>query len=447
MDDDDLEFLNAEVKMSPTLPSSTEVITPVRSNTIQFEFFEPTEITRPELNLAKYASMIFMSPYAKGTYEIREYDWKVQYEGEDVTAKITVHPAKDLKSYTTTTYKVFLALVQIWEQQGRDPRGEIVFSARQLAHLLQWKWAGATGKRIQEQIEILKKCSLSWNWSFQERGKRKDVVYDMHILGDGTAYRERSTRLKSKRFDAIHKVRFGEFILKNLNQGYTKPINYHTYISIGHETAANLYTHLDLVMANKKIPWRRRAHNLIFKDLKLTGQRYEQKKHRHALLKRLVEELNGKATAYGRLVLTIESTADREDYNLVCNVKRTPAARIAPPPKLANPEHLIPVIVDELISEIRHIPCSYPTEPSRGFIEMLVRWYSEKMLREALAIVKADYHGKIRSSPVKAFVAQVHIEAHNRNLKWVKPCKPSIKACRYNGRTPFFEKLAVNDVE
>jgi len=399
---------------------------------------EPEEVTRPEVNIARYASMIFTSPYGKGKFAVRQHEWKAMIGEDEVDARIVIRPGRDLKTLTTTSYKVFLALVQIWEAQGRPMHGEIMFSARQLAKMLNWKWGGATAERIKEQIEILYTCTLQWEWSFTKNGEKVDLENGMHLLDEGGGYRPAANRLKKTKFDAIHKVRFNKRILENLLDGATKPIHYFAYISIGNETAANLYTHLDVILA-KKSKWERRAYGLIREDLGIDSARYDQKKHRLVFLKKMVAELNLIRFAYGHLKVSVEPTADGKDWKLVASVRRIPEAKIPPPKKLANDTAVIPVIVEDLMEALKSIPGGMREQPSKGFIEALAKWYPKEMLFKTLSVVKADYRGNIKKSAVRVFIAELHVEAHRRNLEWISQCHPSPEKCKYIGRMPLFE--------
>jgi len=60
------------------------------------------------------------------------------------------------------------------------------------------------------------------------------------------------------------------------------------------------------------------------------------------------------------------------------------------------------------------------------------------MLFDVLSVVKADYRGRIRKSPVRVFIAELHTEVHRRNKEWVGQCKG--KDCPYKGKLPLFDK-------
>jgi len=150
-----------------------------------------------------------------------------------------------------------------------------------------------------------------------------------------------------------------------------------------------------------------------------------------------VQELDGIALSYGRLDLEIKPTTDGEDYKLVARVKRKPVKKRTPP-IVANPKEKIPFIVEELIEGILSIKSGKSETPTRSFFELLAQWYPEAMLFDVLSAVKADYRGRIRKSPVRVFIAELHTEVHRRNKEWVGQCKG--KDCPYKGKLPLFDK-------
>ena len=60
--------------------------------------------------------------------------------------------------------------------------GDVVFSARQLAHVLGMRWCGkSTANSLHEQIEVLSNTSLSWLFMFV-RVKGMTVCTDVFRL-------------------------------------------------------------------------------------------------------------------------------------------------------------------------------------------------------------------------------------------------------------------------
>ena len=399
----------------------------------QLELFEAKEITRPDVNIGKWAGLLFSSPWARDLFEVRKI---VINTTDDSEASITIVPARDKKRPTTTTYRVFLALIQIWEQSGKPSNGRFKFSARQLAHVLKWRWAGRdTAERIQEQLSILNGTTIDWARSFYA-GDVLDTLNEEMSLIDAKSYLKRESMTNREFFFGQHGVRLNPDLVENMLNGKTKPVNYNAFISIRNEGAATLYNLLDnfLVRKNK---WERRSLALITEDLEFSGERYQERRHRLAKLKEFVRELDGKELSSGKLSLAYERTVDGEDYKLVARkTPRIEKKRI--PPKLANPEDDIPYIVDDIVQGL-HDAFRVPIKPdSRKTFAVLARWYDKQILFQALSIVKADMRDTVKS-PIKAFMYQVHVMAHERNLPWISPCGPDCKK-RPENRKPLFHQ-------
>lgn len=391
-------------------------------NTQQLELFEAQEIIRPDLNIAKWAGLIFASPWARDLHDPKEIVFQLKNGGD---AAIRIIPANGHKRPTTTTQRVFYALFQIWEQAGKPPQGRFSFSARQIAALIGWKWAGKdTAERIQEHLVILNSSTIDWEESFASGDEVVTMVEAMSLI-DAKGYLKREKMSDRQFFYGQHNVRLNSDLVANMLEGKTKPFNYHAFISIKNETAAKLYNLLDNFLANKR-HWERRATALIYEDLEMDGKRYEKTFARKAKLQELVRELDGKELSSGTLSVKVVKTADGADWKLVAD--KTPKAlkkgRI--PPKLANPSDDIPLIVEDLLEGLSQL--GTVKAESGNTLAILARWYSRQMLFETLSLLKGDYRGQIKKSPVRAFVYLTHVEAHKRGKEWIKDCGPK---CRH----------------
>ena len=401
-------------------------------NTQQLELFEAQEIIRPDLNIAKWAGLIFASPWARDLHDPKEIVFQLK-NGDN--AAIRIIPANGYKRPTTTTQRVFYALFQLWEQAGKPAQGRFTFSARQIAALIGWKWAGKdTAERIQEHLVILNSSTIDWEESFINGDEVVTMVEAMSLI-DAKGYLKREKMSDRQFFYGQHNVRLNSDLVANMLAGKTKPFNYHAFISIKNETAAKLYNLLDNFLANKR-HWERRATALIYDDLELDGKRYEKAFARKAKLQELVKELDGKELSSGKLKLTIAKTADRKDWKLVADkIPRVAKGRI--PPKLANPKDDIPYIVEDLMDGLAQL--GTVKAESAKTLEVLARWYSRQMLFEVLSLLKADYRGQIKKTPIRAFMYLAHVEAHKRGKEWINDCG---EKCRHRpeNRLPL-EKL------
>lgn len=403
---------------------------------IQLEMFDPVEITRPDVNIGRSAGRIFASPYARDLDQPKVFTWEVERGGEKAKASLSITPLVGKKRPTTTTLKVYLALTQLWEMAGKPAHGEIVFSARQLAHMLNWRWSGKNvTQRIQEHLTILKGTQIDWLRSYSRGSKIETKVQEMNIISD-RSYIEREDSLRSELFTSQQTVILNPRIVENMLAGHTKPVNYEAFLSIKNESCANLYTLLDSYLSQKR-HWERRALPLIREELFLAGTRYDQRFARHELLKRFVAELDGKELSSGKLQVRIEETADKSDWKLVAaKIPRTPPkGRV--PPKQANPTEDIPYIVEDVMDGLSQLGTVHRN--SAKILNVLARWYPRQMLFDTLSLLKGDYRGLIKKSPIRAYMYLVHVEAHKRGREWIRECG---KDCRHRpeNRLPL-EKL------
>ena len=273
---------------------------------IQLEMFDPVEITRPDVNIGRAAGRIFASPYARDLDQPKVFTWEVDTKGEKAKASLSITPLVGKKRPTTTTLKVYLALTQLWELSGKPANGEIVFSARQLAHILNWRWSGKNvANRIQEHLTILKGTQIDWLRSYSQGSKIETKVQEMNIISD-RSYVERMDSLQSELFTSQQTVILNPRIVENMLDGNTKPVNYEVFLTIKNESCANLYTLLDSYLSRKQ-RWERRALALIREELFLAGTRYDQRFARHEFLKRIVSELNGKVIQGAIILMELES--------------------------------------------------------------------------------------------------------------------------------------------
>ncbi len=388
------------------------------NNQIPIGLFEPSKEIRPEYNIGKFAGKIFVSPYAKDVKEIRKYQWQVVDGDQSLDASLTITPLTGQKTPTTTTLRVFLALIQVWEHIGFPEDGIVRFSARQMCNVIGWSWAGTdTASRIYEHLKILSGTSISWVLAYQSKDGGLNKLYaDMSILSSAS-YRQRGSLFEPEKFSIVQKIRLNPDLVDNMLAGHVRPMNYEAFKKIGNDTTAVLYTCLDLYL-HKKPKWERRAEALLSDDLGLTGKRYEKRFNRHAKLKEFVRELDGVALFSGMLRLAIEETADGKDWKLVARkTKATLLKRQRPVAKrIATKEHA-EIIAADLIEMIERQPQS--GKPRRGYIEFLCGLYPEPLLRQALSIAKADYQGNIKKTLTHVFVSEIkRAVQENPNLQW-----------------------------
>ena len=368
----------------------------------QLTLFEPQDIARPEYNIGKWAGIIFVSPYARNVSEERVFEWNTTYLENKAKASITITPLTGRKTPTVTTYKVYVALVQLWEQQGRDPKGMVSFSDRQLASQANWPYSGQIAKRIQEHIRILHGTSLSWTLSYKTENGVERMVSDMHIIED-SSYIERKIAFGSERFESNHWVRLNARTVENMLAKLEKPLNARELTSIQSHSSSSLYILLENFLAGKPT-WERNARDLIYRDLNLDGVRYERSNNRLAFLEKIKEDLDGRALVRGTLSIAIYRNSADTDWKLVAR-KVLPKMRartksgIKP---LLSPEAAEEVAFELIEQIIRQPNCG---NPRHGYIAWLARYIPERVMQEAFSIAKSDYDpGNTKTTLTAVFI-------------------------------------------
>ncbi len=396
---------------------------------LPLDVFEANEIVRPEYNIGKYAGIIFSSPYAKNLMEVRQEHWEITDPDSDdvIKASLTITPSLGHKTPTTTTLRVYLALLQLWEHGGRPLSGVVRFSARQLAEVIGWKWAGKkTATTISDHITILKRTSINFVYSFNSKRAKNigvpETIHDVSLLSS-TTYQKRTDIRKKELYQAVHEVELSSRLVRNILEGYVRPVNYHALRKISNDSAANLYTRIDLYLSSQNKPhpkWECRSIKLFKEYLGLHGRRYEQKRLRLARMKTLVAQLNGAELINGKLDLSIETTNDGLDYKLVARkIPRIKPAKQRLKPRVSEEQAIY--IADEIIERIKQHPRS--GQPHKLYIQFLSTVYPEDLLHQALSIARADYM-HIEKTLTHVFVYEVRqLVRKTKGLEWHKDLK------------------------
>lgn len=388
----------------------------------QLDIFEPDPVVRPEYNIGKFAGHIFASPYSKDLDKPRNHQWRVKMGAdgeEDVTASLSITPQYGRKTPTTTTLRVYLALLQIWTREGQPADGVVMFSARQLCEVIGWKWAGSdTARRIAEHISVLQSTGINWDWAYKNaEGATMRTVSDMNILASAE-YNERKKLLKKEKFSALQRVRFNPDLVENMLKGHVRPLNYNAIRSVRNDASLNLYTKLDIYLA-RKTKWERRSYELFREELNLEGKMWEKRTRRFAKLKELVSTLDGTELLSGRLRLSIEKTKDGKDYKLVARKEaiRKPKDRSHIRPIIGRGEAT--AIAEKVIEDIKKLPRG--GSPRESYIIFLCRHYPIDFIYEALSKAKADYSQQVKTKVVNIFCYELEsIVRESRDFTWHK---------------------------
>ena len=413
--------------MTNELSNNNEAIEEEESSqmALPLDIFQPSREVRPDYNIGKWTGVIFTSPYAKDVRDKKVQKWEYKLDDEiKLQASLTITPLLNHKRPTTTTLRVYLALVQAWEHQGRNPEGIVEFSSRQLCHLIGWRWGGKeTAERIYEHLEILAGTSLRWVRAYRNKEKLiEDLKSSMSILASAD-YRRREELFPNERFSAMQRVRFNPDLIESMLANHVRPINYEQFQQIANDTLASLYMRLDLYLY-KKPKIKLDSLKLLTKELGLTGKRYQKRFARHQKLKEMVKALDGVKLFTGTLRLSIGENKDKSDWQLVAWKEHDPAAIAPPPRRRLKPTHTdeeATLQASDLIAEIERQPQG--GEPNFGYIEYLCKLYPRNLTRQALDVAKADYRdlGNVKKTLTHVFVYEVErLVKESKKLRWWK---------------------------
>jgi len=367
-----------------------------REQAQQLELFEPQEIVRPDYNVGKFATILFASPYLKNLSQKRRIEWSMsvpEVEGGRALAAIVVRPLQEQIVPTTTTFKLFMAVIQLWRMQGSHPSGAVYFSDRQLAEVAGWNWSGVIAKRLRDHLDILQGTSIDWEFSFQKEGKLERLVSKMHLLEEVT-YLERRLTFRNEAFTANHAARINSTLVQNMLANKVRPINFEALRQISSDASTRLYMMLDLYLASKP-QWARVSYKLLTVDLGYEGKRYDNRGERKRTLQRLIKDIDGKELTNGKLALSMEPTKDNSDWKLVARKiqrieRKRPFVRII----LSKPD--AELLADELLDLFSGVSKAIP--PKRGFMIFLCQRYPSHVLRDAISRAKSDYLGNVKKS-------------------------------------------------
>jgi len=389
---------------------------------LQLGLFESDAIGRPDYNFGKYMGVIFISPQSRRVYDTREHILNVD-EKEGKTTSIIVRPSKGDKTPTTTSARVYLALLELWEHQGKREDGRVYFSARLLTEIMGKKWQGkSSAELVSEHIGILRRTTIDWyNTHTLPNGIPETVKTDINILTE-SAYAERRYVGKAERWMKVQMVQIAPSIIASKLADHVRPINQQTLKEITDDTAAILFSILDLhlggIKTAKDFPERRRnATTVIRSDLGFTTDRYKKKAHRFTLLSRLVKTLDGRELVNGKLKVWLKENASGTDYNLHYRkeVRIQPARRT--PVKPVNSREEARLIAEDIADQILRHPKS--GKPNIGVFTHFAMYMPQNLLFQALSNVKADYPAHtLKKTLSGAFIDQCKRLAEQHGYKF-----------------------------
>jgi hypothetical protein len=268
---------------------------------------------RPDLNLEKWTlwhpAKSKSQPRAKTLRRVFDLP-----DGSRVTAEVEVG-FTNKGVLTTEDQRTFYALLKLWEDKGRSTE-QTYYSLRRLAKILKKRWGTNVIDATSESLIRLRITPLIWKNSYHNSAEKEtvEILDPFNILSDLKIIRRRSDGHVTQEYGYF---KFNDFILKNILANYTKPLLIDTVLSFRSEIAQLLYTHLDLIMA-RRTHYERNTRDLLYDDLGLEGESYQNPSNRKQILERALAELRGVRLTTGVITsATIEKTKDRKDYKII----------------------------------------------------------------------------------------------------------------------------------
>src|ERR1017187_6032988 len=208
-----------------------------------------SDLIRTELNIEKWAGLW---PPAHDATPAKVRILEREYGGRDGF----LHKAKveigfsHLGGLTTEDQKTYYALVKQWENAERTPR-QVFFSMRGLARILHKKWGTNVIDATTASLRRLRATPITWENAYFDAGSRETLeqVDTLNILSELKIVRRKEDGRVTKEAGYF---RFNDFTLKNLLTNHTKPVLFETILDFRTDLAQLLYTHLDLIMADKR---------------------------------------------------------------------------------------------------------------------------------------------------------------------------------------------------
>jgi hypothetical protein len=163
-------------------------------------------------------------------------------------------------------------------------------------------------------LRRLRATPITWENSYFDGGRRETLeeINTFNILSELKIVRKKVDGHITKEAGYY---RFNDFTLDNLLNGNTKPVLFETILRFKTDLAQLLYTHLDLIMADKRA-YERRTREL-FGDLGLRGTAYNRLHERKRAFAKAIAELRGVMMTTGVIAsIAIEKTKDDKDYKL-----------------------------------------------------------------------------------------------------------------------------------
>jgi hypothetical protein len=280
-------------------------------------------IVRSELNLEQN-SIFTVSTYRRKSREIVVRE--IAPTGEIIERRAIIgKTAGGIETGVLTThhFKVYLALLEFWEQAGRPLTEPVHFTVLKIIKRLGLVKSGKNYQVIKRLLRDLRQIPLTFQNSFYIPKKEKHTdLSDITILNHLRIY-ERKSRGTYQKTYGYGEFQFDRYILENLINNYSHPLRLDIVKGFKRhrDTAILLYTYLDRCLAFKDKY--EVALEKLFEHLDLSQRHVKYPSGRKRVIEPVLKELEGKPLSTGILsYCRIHRTQDGKDYKLVAHKKQ-----------------------------------------------------------------------------------------------------------------------------
>jgi len=231
---------------------------------------------------------------------------------------------------TTTHFKLYLVLLELWEKAGRPITEPVHFTVLRILKRLKLSNSGGNYRTILKALAGLRDIPIKFIDSFQSKDGSVTSTGYLSVLSYLHSYERRARTKSGEKTYGYGEFTFDHHILMSLVDGFTHPLRLDviTEFKKHRDVAILLYIYLD-----RQLAFRRKFEitlGKLFEQLDLSQRYVTYPSQRKGQIEPVLEQLEGKSLSTGKLSsCKIEKTADGKDYKLVC--RKTGVTRIPEP--------------------------------------------------------------------------------------------------------------------
>lgn len=289
-------------------------------------------LVQSELNLEK--NVIFTVSAYKGKSREIIYTDRLP-DGSTIKRTVVIGKTKSgIETGILTIYhfKIYLALVELWEKAGRPTDTPVHFTTYKLLKRLDLSDDGRTYEKVKVALYDLRQVPIEFIHSFYmpQEGSFSSLE-PLSILNHLRIY-ERKKATKPDKVRGYGQFQFDRYISENILNDYVHPLRLDVVKSFKHhkDLSILIYTYLD-----RQLAYQNKFEiglKTLFDSLDLSQDYVRYPAERKRVIEPVLDEIRGKALSTGMLTqLGVYKTKDGNDYKLVA--RKFPFKMITEAPK------------------------------------------------------------------------------------------------------------------